>query len=988
MIGNEYRQEFVYFCMEPRLIQTTRTGPHTSPRQRSGRQTHEYGIGLFLQPACLPEESALAPALAAADIRTWDWDPASSRMRWSARDGVRPGPASYQSFLGQLHPADRQRVVDAIEAALGGGQTLYVEYRSLPEAGTPRWFLLAGSPIRDRQGRVLRMVGICQDITDYHDAIARLRRRELRHSEAEALVHLGSWELDVRTGMAAWSDEEYRLLGYQPGAVRPSYQKFLDAVHPEDRAAMVLEIERALQGEVELYRVEHRVVLADGGERHVLQQGRVSFDAEGRPARLIGTTLDITHRVEAEKALQDSRAQWDHIMDFFQDAVYVLDLDDRIVRANRAFYELTGLTPETALGRSIMDVMHPDGEPVPCPVCQARQRRQDTLVTLEADHPDNRFGRPIEVMVRMIRGSSGEISAVLLALRDLTRTRATEDELRRLNAHIRLLMESAGEGIYGIDREGLCTFINSAALRMLGLEREQVLGRPIQTLIRCGTDGDDAAAVKSLVFSVMASGRGERSEAELLRRSDGECFPVEYSAYPTTEKDRVTGAVVVFRDVTEARELNRKMDYLANHDALTGLVNRHAFEQRLRLALEASSRNASEHVLCYLDLDQFKVVNDTCGHVAGDELLRQLSTLLHERIRHTDMLGRLGGDEFGVLLEDCQTGEALRIAQELARTVQEFRFMWENKTFSLGVSIGLAAIDRSTRDVGTALAQADAACYMAKEAGRNRIHLYQRDDVETAQRHGEMQWVSRLQEALAQDHFCLRYQLIEPTGGAAEGLHFEMLVALCNRGAEMIPPGAFLPAAERYNLMPAIDRWVVNAVLDWLQAGPGVLERLALCSINLSGTSLSDEDFHRFLIHRIRASGVPAQKLCFEITETAAVTNLSAAIRLIRELKQLGCRFALDDFGSGMSSFGYLKELPVDYLKIDGAFVKDILSDPVDRAMVTAICDIGHVMGVRTIAEFVESDAIREVLQEIGVDYVQGYGVAWPQLLPPAGEPL
>lgn len=934
--------------------------------------------------------SALAPALTAAHIQTWDWELGSSRMRWSGDDDARPAPPNYQAFLSLIHPADRQRVVDAIEAVLAGDSaSLQVEYRGLPETGTPRWYLLAGSLIRDRRGGAERLAGIRQDITEYHDAITRLRRTEKRHSEAEALVHMGSWELDIRTGMAAWSEEEFRLLGYAPGQVSASYQNFLDAVHPEDRAAVVLEIERALQGDVKLYRVEHRVRLDGGGERHVLQQGRVGFDADGRPARLIGTTLDITDRVLAEKALQDSHAQWDHIMDFFQDAVYVVDLDDRIVRANRAFYELTGLTPETALGRSIMEIMHPHGEPVPCPVCRARQGREDTLVTMEADHPDNPVGRPIEIMVRMIRGTDGEVGAILMALRDLTRTRETEDELRRLNAHIRVLMESAGEGIYGVNREGQCTFINNAALRMLGMEREQVIGRAIQDLVRC-TDADakQASASESLVFSVMTSGRGERSDGELLRRSDGECFPVEYSAYPTTEMDRVTGAVVVFRDVTEARELNRRMDYLATHDALTGLVNRHAFEQRLRMALEASHRHGSEHVMCYLDLDQFKVVNDTCGHVAGDELLRQLSTLLHERIRQTDMLGRLGGDEFGVLLENCQIEEALRIAQELARTVQEFRFIWENKSFTLGVSIGVAGIDRSTRDVGSALAQADAACYMAKEGGRNRIHLYQRDDVEMVQRHGEMQWVARLQEALAEDHFCLRYQLIEPAGGSNGALHCEMLVCLCNRGAEMIPPGAFLPAAERYNLMPAIDRWVVDAVLDWLQASPGELSRLALCSINLSGTSLSDEDFHGFLIRRIRESGLPAEKLCFEITETAAVTNLSAAIRLIRELKKLGCRFALDDFGSGMSSFGYLKELPVDYLKIDGAFVKDILNDPVDRAMVAAIRDIGHVMGIGTIAEFVESEAIREVLQEIGVDYVQGYGIARPGLLPAPGEPL
>ena len=424
------------------------------------------------------------------------------------------------------------------------------------------------------------------------------------------------------------------------------------------------------------------------------------------------------------------------------------------------------------------------------------------------------------------------------------------------------------------------------------------------------------------------------------------------------------------------------LSFQATHDPVTGLVNRREFERRLHAVVNATKHERSVHALIYMDLDQFKVINDTCGHTAGDEYLRQVGGLLHEKLRKHDTLGRLGGDEFGVLLEHCPEEHAIRIANELFATIQGFRFVWEGRSFTLGVSIGVVFLDEYSESLSRALSVVDAACFAAKDGGRNRIHVYRDDDSTLVKRHGEMQWVSRITDAVEQGRFHLYYQLIVPVGPPAnEGIHFEFLLRMQERNGKIIPPGSFLPAAERYNLMLGLDRWVTETAFEWLAEHPKHLEQLGLCTINLSGHSVGDADFMHFMIEKFNEGRVPPEKICFEITETAAIGNLMKATRFMSVLKGRGCRFSLDDFGSGLSSFAYLKNLPVDYIKIDGIFVKDIVDDPIDYAMVNAINEMGHVMGKRTVAEFVEKQAILLKLREIGVDYAQGYGIAKPQPL-------
>lgn len=429
-----------------------------------------------------------------------------------------------------------------------------------------------------------------------------------------------------------------------------------------------------------------------------------------------------------------------------------------------------------------------------------------------------------------------------------------------------------------------------------------------------------------------------------------------------------------------SKQTEDRLSYQASHDNLTGLVNRREFEHRVDRLLGSIIPDRDQHAMCFLDLDQFKVVNDTCGHSAGDELLRQMAVVISQGMRKSDTVARLGGDEFAVLMEHCSLDHATGIANALQKAIQEYQFLWENNTFRVGVSIGLVAITDPVSSLSELLKQADAACYMAKDLGRNRIQIYHGEDESLIKRHGEMQWVTRIQMALTEDRFCLYAQLIEPLTGNG-GEHYELLLRLNDETGTIIPPGAFLPAAERYNLMGALDRWVIQRALDILMQHPGFFSQIQMLSINLSGQSLTDGGFLEFVKNLFQKTQFDGSKICFEITETATISNLNQARNFISALREVGCRFALDDFGSGLSSFGYLKNLKVDFLKIDGLFVKDIASDPIDHAMVRSINEIGQIMGIQTIAEFVENYQIKDLLRKIGVNYVQGFGIHKPQPL-------
>jgi diguanylate cyclase (GGDEF)-like protein len=469
----------------------------------------------------------------------------------------------------------------------------------------------------------------------------------------------------------------------------------------------------------------------------------------------------------------------------------------------------------------------------------------------------------------------------------------------------------------------------------------------------------------------------------LVRRDGGEAAIRDTVAPIRDRQGRISGTVLVFKDVTILRGMEREMVYLALHDPLTGLINRREFERRLQHCLDTARDEGRLHALFYLDLDEFKVVNDTCGHLAGDEMLKQVTSLLKARLRKTDTLARLGGDEFGVLLEDTQPDRAREVGLGLRNSVQQFRFSWQERLFEIGVSIGFVSITPETADMAHVLSAADAACYVAKENGRNRMHEYQPDDSALAERYGEMQWVHRIHKAFAEHRFCLYHQPIRPLRAEYQNDPplCEIFIRMIEEDGRLASPAGFIPAAERYHLIGSIDRWVVHAAFVSLACRALSHEDETCFAINLSGQSLGDDAFLDYVLEEIEATGVSPQRVCFEITETAAVENLGQATVFIRVLKEHGCRFVLDDFGSGLSSFAYLKNLQVDYLKIDGTFVRDMEGSSVQRALVESIHQIGQVMGIRTIAESVENRTTLEMLREIGVDYVQGFGIAMPEPL-------
>lgn len=573
---------------------------------------------------------------------------------------------------------------------------------------------------------------------------------------------------------------------------------------------------------------------------------------------------------------------------------------------------------------------------------------------------------------KVFRNSDGEAERMVGVVQDISELKKIEDQLLT-QSHITTNMEEGAALIRVSDQT--IVYTNPAFDEMFGYEPGAAHGQHV-SILHAPSDISPEVAAAELLSELEAKGVW-RGEIHTIKK-DGALF---WSSLYTSAFDHpVYGKVwvSVLSDISERKLMHEKLSYEASHDSLTGLISRYEFENRVTRLLSSVSNDPVGHAMCFLDLDQFKVINDTCGHAAGDELLRQLGRLLDNTVRKRDTLARLGGDEFGVLMEHCTLEQAHRTANNILETIMDHQFFWDGKTFRVGVSIGLVEITEAAGNFTNLFQQADAACYLAKDLGRNRIHAYHPDDTELAARHGEMQWVGRIQQALDEDRFCLYAQPIVSLD-SDDVKHYEVLVRMLGEQDEIIPPGAFLPAAERYNLIEGIDTWVVEHVISLMTSHSDFVEIVTFISINLSGQSVSSAQFMLMVIALITESKIDASKICFEVTETAAISNLTAANTFIATLKDLGCRFALDDFGSGLSSFGYLKNLPVDYLKIDGMFVKDMVEDPIDKAMVKSINDIGHVMGMQTIAEFVENDAIMERLKAIGIDYAQGYGIGKPE---------
>lgn len=564
------------------------------------------------------------------------------------------------------------------------------------------------------------------------------------------------------------------------------------------------------------------------------------------------------------------------------------------------------------------------------------------------------------------------------------RLRDSFDELLKQTRRAEVTLDSIADGVISVTADGCVRYMNVQAETLTGQSFRSVRGMPVEQVFKARDERTGEPLTRRAILREVGEG-SPLGKQVIVSDTVGSRHFVHCRVSPIRADGGTMneGAVLIFSDLSQELRLRSELVHQASHDTLTDLVNRREFERRILRAIENTGVDRGDtHVLCYIDVDQFKVINDTCGHVAGDELLRQLARHFEQKLRPGDTVSRLGGDEFGILLEQCSLNEAQQVVGAIRDSIAEFRFFWDDRSFSVGLSAGIVVIDQTTVSVMAALRDADSACYVAKEGGRNRVHVHSDHDEQLALRRGQMQWIDRIEMALAEDQFELHAQSIVPTSAdvVAAG-HFEVLLRLKDADGRLISPVKFLPAAEHYGLASRIDRWVVSHTLDWLAAYQDSLDQIRVCAINLSGQSLGDADFLPFLLDTIRASNVPPELLCFEVTETATIENMGSARKLISTLRAEGCSFALDDFGSGMSSFAYLKNLEVDYLKIDGQFVREMQDNPLDLAMVRSINEIGQTMGMRTIAEFVENDQIRKQLEAIGVDFVQGYGIDKPMAL-------
>lgn len=833
-------------------------------------------------------------------------------------------------------------------------------------------------PIKDLSGKILGANGVSIDVSENQRAEQKSRSVEARLAEAQKIAKIGSWELDLTNKHAYWSDQQYRLLGYEPGSLEASYQGFLDRVHPLDLELVKSKVKQLNSGETDQLCFEHRIITQNSINPRIIRQiVKVNRNELHVPIRIVGTSQDITEQKEIEQALQQSESYWQSLTINSPDYIFLVSTGARILFINRPFEncpikDLKGHYAYEILPRTYMKSMAACFERV------ISTREPDRFDVEYLQESENKI---FECYVSPIINNN-QVTALTVSARDVTDRKKVDEHVSLLNEHIRLLLESTEEGIYGVDQSLRCTFINKAGLKMLGYELPELKNNDLFNIFhRYAADAQETVRDESVLFKTVLNGKSYFVDDTVMWHKDGYPVHVQFSSNPIVKHGMVLGAVVVFRNISERRDMAERLNYMATHDMLTSLLNRYEFERRLEEALDVVHALDQTHVLCYMDLDQFKVVNDTCGHVAGDELLSQLSVILRNSVDEHIVLARLGGDEFGILFPNYNLSRALERINVLKKAVREFRFVWENKTFVLGLSIGVVYITKETDSVASALSVADAACYVAKEKGRNRIHVYQEDDLTINRRHGEMHWVIRINEALESGRLLLDCQRISPVNGSEDGHFIEILLRLRDEKNNIVMPGAFIPAAERYNIMGHVDRWVVASVFKFFSKNKAQLDKLKLCAINLSGHSIGEERFLDYLIEQLKHYDIPNNKICFELTETSAISNLNDAVSFISELKAQGCYFALDDFGSGMSSFTYLKNLPVDFVKIDGNFVRDIVDDPIDEAMVKSIHNVGQVMGIKTIAEFVENRNVLSRLQAIGVDYVQGYAIATPHSL-------
>jgi diguanylate cyclase (GGDEF)-like protein/PAS domain S-box-containing protein len=949
------------------------------------------------------EEQRNAYILNATGAGTWEWNVQTGETRFNARWAEiigysleELGPTTIETWTTFVHPDDLETSGALLEAHFAGETEAYeCEARMRHRDGHWVWVLDRGRVMTwTPDGKPEWMFGTHFDLTERKQQEHALRLSQQLLDHTGRLAKVGGWEVDLATNTPRWSLETRRIHGVDDAYV-PDMREAIDFYAPHHRSVVEAAVNRAI-AEGTGWDVELQLDRADGRRIWVRAVGEVEFE-DGVPVRLIGAFQDIDDERRRATEVRELAERLALATDNAGLGVWEFDLLGERLFWDHTMYELFGMDPGDGREPYALwsESLHPqDRHEAEARVQEAirGERRLEMdfrivwpdgsirVIRARADVHHLEDGTPSR-MVGVNWDVSEEIALQRAIEEDRERLREMAAALTRQHERMRVTMESIGDAVITTDGLGRIEWMNPVACRLTGWSAAEAAGRPLPTVFHIveGEAGRRAPCPVAAVLEQRPLVGG--THQTVLRSRGGQEYGVEDSAAPILSPDGdVLGAVLVFHDVTEQRRIASQMTYRAMHDPLTSLMNRTELETRLGATIERAREDGSSNALLFLDLDRFKVVNDMCGHTVGDEVLVRAARMLREEVRTSDTVARLGGDEFAILLEHCPGPVARRIARTICETFDAFRYVHDGHSFRIGVSIGLVALDANLPDLSSAMQAADASCYAAKEAGRNRVHVYEPSDALLLARRGETRWATRIEHALDHDGFELHLQYIDPID-RAQPRCAEVLLRMAGRDGP-VAPGAFFPAAERFGLAPRIDAWVLRKTLALLVDGASETLGVDTIHVNVSGLSVGDRAFHRRALELLDAAGPPAcGRLCLEITETAAVTRMADARRFIADVRDRGVRIALDDFGAGASSFGYLKQLTVDILKIDGQFVQHLMEEPLNDVTVRCFVEVAATLGLVTVAEFVEDEATLCRLRTLGVDYAQGYLLHRPEPL-------
>jgi diguanylate cyclase (GGDEF)-like protein/PAS domain S-box-containing protein len=791
----------------------------------------------------------------------------------------------------------------------------------------------------------------------------------------EAVVDYAIYMLDPEGRVLTWNPGAERLKGYRAEEVIGShFSRFFPVADTERGEPMALLVEAAAHGRA----VRQGFRIRKDGTAFwadvILSAIRAS---DGQLIGFAKVTHDRTDSKRHQDQLRASEERFRTAMTHSAVPMAIVSLDGRWSEVNAALCDYLGYSADELTGMTFQQVtastdLEGDLEQVGLLLSGRRENYRLQKRYIRKD------GRPVWglLAVSLIRDADGAPRHFISQIVDIDQLKVAQSVLEEERSRLGVTLRSISEAVISSDAGGRLDFLNPAAERLTGWSLAEATGRPIEDVLTFVT-GRGEPLISSLRRCLDDGAATRIDDGATIISRDGYAREIVDSASPIRGTDgELLGGVLVVQDLSATRNMAREVKRAQDHDTLTGLINRRKFEALLDEAVELSHRSAAVHTLCFFDLDRFKIVNDVAGHRAGDLLLQVVTQELQAVLRSRDVIARIGGDEFATLLYDCTTDEAQTVVQRSLAALEALEFTSEGRLFKISASAGLAAIDRSVVSSVDAMRHADIACYAAKCEGRNRVSVYDLHDEDVVVEHQHMLVASDIYEALREDRFTLVTQRIAPTSGPV-GEHHEVLLRMLAPDGEIVPPFSFIPAAERYGAMPAVDRWVLNEVLGRLGSKLAAVDGLEL-SINLSATSLDDAGFLNFIHALLDRTPIAAQALVFEITESGMMNNLRKAKTVIDSLRARGCRVSLDDFGIGFSSFSYLRTFTVDYVKIDGSFVKTMMESEVDASIVRAINDVGHSVGARTVAEFVDSSVMAARLEEIGVDFVQGFGIAKP----------